>query len=41
LFGNKDKAVGDFNRAAELGNDDAHAYLQNTLPRKKTEVEAE
>jgi hypothetical protein len=32
LFGDKDKAVEDFKRAAVLGNKDAQAYLQDTFP---------
>jgi hypothetical protein len=39
LSGNKDKALEDFRRAAELGDRDAQAYFQDTLHGKQMEIE--
>lgn len=41
LSGDKDKAIEDFRRAAELGDRDAQAYLQDTLHDEQMDIELE
>jgi TPR repeat protein len=41
LSGDKDKAIKDFRRAAELGDRDAQAYLKDTLHGEQMDIKFE